>query len=136
MSTRFTSETTASAIEFAHAAEVLSQSITLPFSNKISKSRFLKAGKSIMRVFLAAYHCSSWRFLIRVFILFYLARTAMTERISSWDQYDLSKRGVPTEEVLRVYEAWGKGGFGIILTGMLLVILELIPILLLFFFFN
>lgn len=38
---------------------------------------------------------------------------AMTERLSSWDQHDLSKRGVPSENLIKVYEAWGRGQFGI-----------------------
>ncbi|KAG8688904.1 hypothetical protein FRC09_012679 [Ceratobasidium sp. 395] len=66
-------------------AKLLGQSITLPFSGKVAKSRFLKG--------------------------------AMTERMSSWDQHDLSKRGVPSDRLARLYEVWGKGGYGIILTG-------------------
>ncbi|UZJ52916.1 hypothetical protein CBS101457_002236 [Exobasidium rhododendri] len=42
---------------------------------------------------------------------------AMTERLSSWDQHEPSKRGVPSKELIKVYEEWGKGGFGIILSG-------------------
>lgn len=37
--------------------------------------------------------------------------------MASWDQHDLSKRGVPSEGLIRLYEAWGKGGYGIVLTG-------------------
>ncbi|KAF8600054.1 NADH oxidase [Ceratobasidium sp. AG-I] len=66
-------------------AELLGQSIPLPFSGKVAKSRFLKG--------------------------------AMSERMASWDQHDLSKRGVPSDGLVRLYEAWGKGGYGIILTG-------------------
>jgi len=66
-------------------AQLLGQSITLPFSGKVAKSRFLKG--------------------------------AMSERMASWDQHDLSKRGIPSDELIRVYETWGKGGYGIILTG-------------------
>ncbi|PWN46753.1 NADH oxidase [Violaceomyces palustris] len=46
---------------------------------------------------------------------------AMTERLSSWDQHDESKRGVPSDELVRVYQEWGKGGFGVILSGNVLV---------------
>ncbi|KAI0808479.1 NADH:flavin oxidoreductase/NADH oxidase [Xylaria sp. FL0064] len=42
---------------------------------------------------------------------------AMTERLSSWDPKDLSKRGVPTQELINVYQRWGEGGLGLILTG-------------------
>lgn len=42
---------------------------------------------------------------------------AMTERLSSWDQHDVKKRGVPSKGLIKVYEEWGKGGYGIILSG-------------------
>jgi 2,4-dienoyl-CoA reductase-like NADH-dependent reductase (Old Yellow Enzyme family) len=41
--------------------------------------------------------------------------------MSSWDQHDLSKRGVPSDRLVSLYEAWGKGGYGIILTGNVMV---------------
>lgn len=43
-------------------------------------------------------------------------KAAMTERLASWDQHDVTKRGLPDERLVRLYEAWGKGGFGIILS--------------------
>ena len=42
-------------------------------------------------------------------------KSAMTERMSSWDQHSLEKRGIPSEQLVKLYEEWGKGGFGIIL---------------------
>lgn len=48
-------------------------------------------------------------------------KAAMTEYQSSWDQSDVSKRGIPSEGLIRVYEEWGKGGFGIILSGNVIV---------------
>ena len=45
-----------------------------------------------------------------------LLKSAMTERMSSWDQHDLGKRGIPSEQLIRLYEEWGKGGYGIILS--------------------
>ncbi|KAK0552039.1 NADH-dependent flavin oxidoreductase [Tilletia horrida] len=48
-------------------------------------------------------------------------KAAMTERQSSWDQKDASKRGVPSESLINLYKAWGQGGFGIILSGNLIV---------------
>ncbi|PWN91401.1 NADH oxidase [Acaromyces ingoldii] len=46
---------------------------------------------------------------------------AMTERLSSWDQHNPLKRGIPSQELINVYEEWGKGGFGIILSGNTIV---------------
>lgn len=48
-------------------------------------------------------------------------KAAMTERLSSWDPKDLPKRGVPSEELINVYRRWGEGGFGMILTGNLMI---------------
>jgi len=63
---------------------ILGDSIKLPTSGLVAKSRFLKA--------------------------------AMTERFASWDQHSLEKRGIPSEQLIKVYEEWGKGGFGIIVS--------------------
>jgi 2,4-dienoyl-CoA reductase-like NADH-dependent reductase (Old Yellow Enzyme family) len=46
---------------------------------------------------------------------------AMTERLSSWDQHNPAKRGVPSKELIKVYEEWGKGGYGIVLSGNTMV---------------
>lgn len=48
-------------------------------------------------------------------------KAAMTEYQSSWDQSDVLKRGIPSEGLIKVYEEWGKGGFGIILSGNTIV---------------
>ncbi|KAF5613318.1 oxidoreductase [Fusarium tjaetaba] len=48
-------------------------------------------------------------------------KAAMTERLSSWDPVDLSKRGIPTPEIINAYKWFGRGGIGIILTGNLIV---------------
>lgn len=45
----------------------------------------------------------------------------MTERLSSWDQHDPTKRGTPTKELIEVYRQWGLDDFGVILSGNLLV---------------
>ena len=42
---------------------------------------------------------------------------AMTERLASWDQHDIEGRGLPDEKLVRLYEEWGKGGFGIVLSA-------------------
>lgn len=46
---------------------------------------------------------------------------ALTERMSSWDQRDTSKRGIPSERLIKLYEEWGKGGWGIVVTGNVMV---------------
>ncbi|CAD6884830.1 unnamed protein product [Tilletia controversa] len=46
---------------------------------------------------------------------------AMTERQATWDQHDVSKRGAVTDSLVNLYEIRGKGGFGIILSGNLIV---------------
>lgn len=48
-------------------------------------------------------------------------KAAMTERLSTWDPKDLKKRGVPTPELINVYRRWGEGGFGVILSGNLMI---------------
>ncbi|GAM41525.1 hypothetical protein EIK77_008581 [Talaromyces pinophilus] len=48
-------------------------------------------------------------------------KAAMTERLASWDPKDLTKRGIPSKELINVYRRWGEGGFGIILTGNLMI---------------
>jgi 2,4-dienoyl-CoA reductase-like NADH-dependent reductase (Old Yellow Enzyme family) len=46
---------------------------------------------------------------------------AMTERMSSWDPRDLKARGIPGKRIQRVYERWGEGGLGHILTGNIML---------------
>lgn len=48
-------------------------------------------------------------------------KAAMTERLSSWDATDLPKRGVPSKQLINVYRRWGEGGFGVILTGNVMI---------------
>ena len=42
---------------------------------------------------------------------------AMTEQLASWDPNNLEDRGIPSEQLIKLYEEWGKGGFGIILSS-------------------
>ncbi|CAE6452506.1 unnamed protein product [Rhizoctonia solani] len=70
-------------------AELLGQSIQMPFSGRVAKSRFLKG--------------------------------ATSERLASWDPKDLSKRGVPSDDLVCLYEAWGNAGYGILVTGNVMV---------------
>ncbi|PIO60764.1 hypothetical protein TELCIR_17731, partial [Teladorsagia circumcincta] len=46
---------------------------------------------------------------------------ALSETISSWDAKDPSKRGLPSEELVNIYDKWGHGKFGMIITGNICV---------------
>ncbi|GAB0138951.1 hypothetical protein EsDP_00007170 [Epichloe bromicola] len=50
-----------------------------------------------------------------------ILKGAMTERLSTWDPKDLEKRGIPTKELINVYKRWGQGGFGVLLTGNVMI---------------
>jgi 2,4-dienoyl-CoA reductase-like NADH-dependent reductase (Old Yellow Enzyme family) len=39
-------------------------------------------------------------------------KAAMTERLSSWDPKDISRRGIPNDGLINVYRRWGEGGYG------------------------
>lgn len=45
----------------------------------------------------------------------------MTERLSSWSSQDLPARGIPSPELINVYRRWGEGGYGVILTGNIMI---------------
>ncbi|KAJ9618728.1 hypothetical protein H2203_008932 [Taxawa tesnikishii (nom. ined.)] len=46
---------------------------------------------------------------------------AMTERISSWDPENFSKRGVPSANLINCYRRWGEGQLGLILSGNIMI---------------
>ncbi len=48
-------------------------------------------------------------------------KASMTERQSSWSARDLSARGIPSKELINVYRRWGEGGFGVVLTGNVMI---------------
>jgi 2,4-dienoyl-CoA reductase-like NADH-dependent reductase (Old Yellow Enzyme family) len=50
-----------------------------------------------------------------------LLKAATTECLSTWDPQDLPKRGIPTPEVIRVYERWARGGYGMIVSGNIML---------------
>ncbi|KFG78970.1 NADH oxidase [Metarhizium anisopliae] len=50
-----------------------------------------------------------------------ILKGAMTERLSTWDPKVLEKRGIPTTELINVYRRWGQGGFGVLLTGNVMI---------------
>lgn len=48
-------------------------------------------------------------------------KAAMTECMSSWDPKVFEKRGVPTPALANVYRRWGEAGWGVILTGNVMI---------------
>ncbi|KAK3376405.1 putative NADH oxidase [Lasiosphaeria ovina] len=48
-------------------------------------------------------------------------KSAMTERMASWSASDKSARGIPGDELVALYGAWGAGGFGTVITGNILI---------------
>ncbi|KAI2617416.1 hypothetical protein GGR54DRAFT_607666 [Hypoxylon sp. NC1633] len=48
-------------------------------------------------------------------------KAPITERLATWDATDLSKRGIPTQELINVYRRWGEGGYGMIATGNVMI---------------
>ena len=48
-------------------------------------------------------------------------KAALTERMCTWHPTDLPARGIPTKEIINLYRRWGEGGFGVILTGNILI---------------
>jgi 2,4-dienoyl-CoA reductase-like NADH-dependent reductase (Old Yellow Enzyme family) len=44
-------------------------------------------------------------------------KSAMTERLCTWDDANPNECGKPTEEYLRLYREWGQGGIGTIILG-------------------
>ena len=45
----------------------------------------------------------------------------MTERMSTWSPTDMAARGVPTKGLITLYRHWATAGYGILLTGDILV---------------
>lgn len=48
-------------------------------------------------------------------------KAAMSERLATWDPKILEKRGIPTPNLINVYKRWGEGGFGVILSGNIMM---------------
>lgn len=46
---------------------------------------------------------------------------AMSERMASWSEDDLSARGTPSDELIEAYRVWGEGEIGLILTGNVMI---------------
>jgi 2,4-dienoyl-CoA reductase-like NADH-dependent reductase (Old Yellow Enzyme family) len=45
----------------------------------------------------------------------------MSERLASFDEDDVDSRGIPSPDLIALYERWGKGGWGQILTGNIMI---------------
>lgn len=48
-------------------------------------------------------------------------KAAMSEHMATWDAKILSRRGIPTDQLSDVYRHWDEGGWGVILTGNIMV---------------
>jgi 2,4-dienoyl-CoA reductase-like NADH-dependent reductase (Old Yellow Enzyme family) len=48
-------------------------------------------------------------------------KAALTERMCTWNLVNRTARGIPTNEYVNLYRRWGEGGFGVILTGNILI---------------
>lgn len=46
---------------------------------------------------------------------------AMSERLASWSDDELSARGIPSDELVQSYTVWGQGEIGVILTGNVMI---------------
>lgn len=45
----------------------------------------------------------------------------MTELLSTFDPENPKKSGIPTEKLVNAYRKWGLGGFGMLITGNIMV---------------
>ncbi|KAI5922677.1 NADH oxidase [Camillea tinctor] len=48
-------------------------------------------------------------------------KAAMSERLATWDKDDASRSGLPTQELMTLYRHWCQGGWGIVVTGNILI---------------
>ncbi|CAD5208639.1 unnamed protein product [Bursaphelenchus xylophilus] len=48
-------------------------------------------------------------------------KASMTETLATWERENLLNVGIPTEALINLYDKWGHGGFGVVLTGNLIV---------------
>lgn len=45
----------------------------------------------------------------------------MTERLCHWSNEDITRRGVPSPELVKLYRRWGEDGIGVIVQGNTMV---------------
>lgn len=50
-----------------------------------------------------------------------LLKAATTERLASWSTTKPATIGIPTKALINVYRRWGQGGYGVIVTGNIMV---------------
>ncbi|KAK3934008.1 FMN-linked oxidoreductase [Diplogelasinospora grovesii] len=48
-------------------------------------------------------------------------KAAMSEHMASWSPTDRSAHGIPGDDLVNLYRTWGEGGFGVVLTGNILI---------------
>ncbi|RYP30258.1 hypothetical protein DL767_006338 [Monosporascus sp. MG133] len=48
-------------------------------------------------------------------------KTSMSEHMASFDAADVASRGIPSQKLAKLYGRWGEGGWGLILTGNVMV---------------
>jgi len=50
-----------------------------------------------------------------------LMKAAMSEQLASWDPKNFEARGIPGQELVNVYQKWGEGQYGVILSGNVMI---------------
>jgi hypothetical protein len=80
---------------------VLGQPLNFEFSGRVASNRFMKAAMT-EQLWVIRTRMSHW---------------ILTCFSSSWHKEIPEKRGIPTKNLCRVYERWGRGGIGMIVTG-------------------
>ncbi|MCP9266172.1 NADH-dependent flavin oxidoreductase [Dirofilaria immitis] len=50
-----------------------------------------------------------------------MMKSAMSEQLATYDKNDMKKSGVPTRELINLYEKFADGGFGTIVTGCIMI---------------
>ncbi|VDM97151.1 unnamed protein product [Thelazia callipaeda] len=50
-----------------------------------------------------------------------IMKSAMSEQLATYDKNNMMKSGIPTQEIINLYEKFAEGGFGIIVTGCIMI---------------
>ncbi|VDM92177.1 unnamed protein product, partial [Onchocerca ochengi] len=50
-----------------------------------------------------------------------IMKSAMSEQLATYDKNDMKKCGIPTRELINLYEKFADGGFGTIVTGCIMI---------------
>uniref|UniRef100_A0A915PGL1 NADH:flavin oxidoreductase/NADH oxidase N-terminal domain-containing protein n=1 Tax=Setaria digitata TaxID=48799 RepID=A0A915PGL1_9BILA len=50
-----------------------------------------------------------------------MMKSAMSEQLATYDENDMTKSGIPTRELINLYEKFADGGFGTIVTGCIMI---------------